>query len=85
MHNFIGINNKMNNFRKGTFLDAFDEPTYLTFALDFNFDDSPKEGIGLIDEATLWSSPLFNHQKDNPKSSDAINFLKNITTFNEQP
>ena len=77
MHNFIGINNKMNNFRKGTFLDAFDEPTYLTFALDFNFDDSPKEGIGLIDEATLWSSPLFNHQKDNPKSSDAINFLKN--------
>ena len=57
-HNFTGLTTKDNNFRKGVFLDSFDEPTYLTFALDFNFDDSPV--ITDVDEANLWNSPLFS-------------------------
>lgn len=75
-HNFLGINNKMQNFRKGTYLDAFDEPTYLTFALDFKFEDDSPSQSSLASEARLGTSPLFNQGRD-PKSSDAITFLKN--------
>ncbi len=57
-HNFTGLTAKDNNFKKGTFLDSFDEPTYLTFALDFNFDETPATTD--VDEANLWNSPLFS-------------------------
>jgi hypothetical protein len=56
MHNFYGVRNKVDNFKKGFFLDPYDQPTYLTFALDFRF-----EGIevdSLMDDG-LWKSPLF--------------------------
>jgi hypothetical protein len=76
MHNFIGINNKMSNFRKGTYLDAYDEPTYLTFALDFKFEDDSVTGASLASESALSQSPLFIDGKD-PKSNTAITFLTN--------
>ena len=56
MHNFYGVRNKVDNFKKGFFLDPYDQPTYLTFALDFRF-----EGIDVdstLDDG-LWKSPLF--------------------------
>ena len=68
MHNFIGIKNKTNNFRKGFFTDPYDEPTFLTFAIDFNFEGIP---TSLVDNH-LWQSPLFGESKDS-----AINFLIN--------
>lgn len=68
-HNFIGLNIKHKNFRKGIYVDPYDEPTYLTFALDFKFDEipvpSPASEIGLM------NSPLFN----TGGYSSAINFL----------
>ena len=69
MHNFIGLNLKHDNFRKSTFMDAFDEPTYLTFALDFNMEPIP--GRAPADESLLWNSPLFD------QDHGAINFLIN--------
>lgn len=67
MHNFLGIKNKVDNFRKGVFTDPYDEPTFFTFAIDFLFD-------GLEDTAVsdlfLWSSPIFNE-----KEGGMINFL----------
>lgn len=77
MHNFLGINNKMNNFRKGTFLDAFDEPTYLTFALDFKFENAVIEGSSDVDESRLWGSPLFEYDQNNASADTAANFLNN--------
>lgn len=69
-HNFIGLNNKMDNFRKGIFTDPFDEPTFLTFALDFKFDDSIT--ADMIDEVSLERSPLFSTGKNS-----AAEFLVN--------
>lgn len=60
MHNFIGLNRKHDNFRKSTFIDPFDEPTYLTFALDFMFETVPSHSS--IDEINLWNSPLFKEK-----------------------
>lgn len=59
MHNFIGITNKANNFRKGVFTDPFDEPVYLTFALDFQFEET----VSNIMENHLWESPIFSGDK----------------------
>jgi hypothetical protein len=71
MHNFYGIKNKVDNFRKGVFTDPYDEPTFLTFAIDFKFDDldnvSPVDNFDL----ELWKSPLFS------ESDGAIKFLQN--------
>jgi hypothetical protein len=53
MHNFYGIQNKVNTFRKGLNFDRYDEPTWLTFSIDFRFEESPTFGD------VLWSSPLF--------------------------
>lgn len=54
MHNFYGVRNKVDNFRKGLFLDPYDQPTYLTFALDFRF-----ESVNGVTNDFLWTSPLF--------------------------
>jgi hypothetical protein len=54
MHNFYGIRTKVNNFRKGTILDAYDQPTYISFALDFRFEETNNFSD------LLWSSPLFS-------------------------
>jgi len=59
MHNFIGITNKANNFRKGVFTDPYDEPVYLTFALDFQFEET----VSNLMENHLWESPLFSGDK----------------------
>jgi len=67
-HNFYGIKNKVDNFRKGTFIDPYDEPTYLTFALDFNFDDAEI----VYDSTHLAVSPLFGEREDS-----MVTFLKN--------
>jgi hypothetical protein len=69
MHNFLGLTNKFDNFRKGIFVDPYDEPTYLTFALDFRFDNTPEVEGG--SEAALLNSPLFNEQSAN----SAIKYL----------
>lgn len=68
MHNFIGITRKSDNFRKGFFTDPYDEPTFLTFAIDFNFEGNPTS----LTSAHLWESPLFGEGQDS-----AINFLTN--------
>lgn len=71
MHNFIGLNLKHDNFRKGLFFDGYDEPTYLTFAIDFKFESVPVRDESALD-SMLWNSPLFA----NPEVTDsAINFL----------
>jgi hypothetical protein len=67
MHNFIGIQNKTDNFRKGVFVDPFDEPVFLTFALDFRFEEVPAPSP----EAMLKQSPLFATE------NGAISFLNN--------
>jgi hypothetical protein len=43
MHNFINTFNNVERFRKGRFgaLDRQEDPTFLTFSIDFNFDDAP--------------------------------------------
>ena len=68
MHNFLGIKNKVDNFRKGVFTDPYDEPTFLTFALDFNFDNTSAS----FADAHLWDSPLFGERNDS-----MISFLSN--------
>lgn len=68
-HNFIGLNIKHKNFRKGIYVDPYDEPTYLTFALDFKFDEIPVPNPA--SEIGLMNSPLFN----TGGYSSAINFL----------
>lgn len=70
-HNFIGLNNKHKSFRKGIFVDPFDEPTYLTFALDFKFEETP--ATNPTAEVNLENSPLFN----TTSSASAIQFLTN--------
>ena len=65
MHNFYGVRNKVDNFRKGFFLDPYDQPTYLTFALDFRF-----ETANTTVNDFLWSSPLFEKGgEDSPNSA----------------
>ena len=62
--NFLDISNKTNRFRKGFMNgDPFDEPTYLTFAIDFDFTGE------MIDPFTnMTASPLFN-ETDNIASA----------------
>jgi len=67
MHNFLGIKNKVDTFRKGSFTDPYDEPTFLTFAIDFNFDN-----IATIPDLHLWDSPLFGERE-----GSALKFLDN--------
>lgn len=71
MHNFLGIQNKVNNFRKGLYTDPYDEPTYLMFALDFNFDEPNTSMSG---DTFLWRSPLFS---DRPGQDSAMQYLTN--------
>lgn len=54
MHNFYGIRAKTNSFRKGYLIDAYDQPTFLSFALDFRF-----EATDTLVRDLLWASPLF--------------------------
>jgi hypothetical protein len=68
MHNFLGIRNKVNNFRKGVFTDPYDEPTFLTFALDFHFENTKAS----FADGHLWDSPLFGEKNDS-----MISFLSN--------
>lgn len=67
-HNFYGIRNKTDNFRKGFFTDPYDEPTFLTFALDFAFEPIDAR----VGDIQLWDSPLFRTNADT-----AVDFLKN--------
>ncbi len=69
MHNFIQTTRNANNFRKGFLIDPFDEPTFLTFSIDFNLDTEPKN-VG-YEDSKLWESPLFNAGR----KWGAINFL----------
>lgn len=67
-HNFYGIKNKTDNFRKGFFTDPYDEPTFLTFAIDFMFE--PIDSV--VADTQLWESPLFKQRGDS-----IVEFLKN--------
>ena len=67
MHNFLGVKSKVDTFRKGSFTDPYDEPTFLTFAIDFNFDNT-----STISDLHLWDSPLFGE-----KEGSALKFLEN--------
>ena len=67
-HNFYGIKNKVDNFRKGTFMDPYDEPTFLTFELDFKFEDTSS----IVQDTRLSESPLFIE-----RSGGIVEFLKN--------
>lgn len=65
--NFLNNERHLANFRKGIVRDRFDEPTYLTFSLDFNFDSYLRE------DDFLASSPLFQTKEGSKQS--AINYL----------
>lgn len=66
MHNFYGVQNKINNFKKGSFIDPYDEPTYLTFALDFHFETLSNDTMDPIE-----CSPLFEEPNGNNNSAMA--------------
>jgi len=68
MHNFYGVQNKINNFKKGSFIDPYDEPTYLTFALDFHF-----ETLGDTHMDPIECSPLF--EEPNGSNNSAMAYL----------
>lgn len=67
-HNFYGIKYKVDNFRKGVYVDPYDEPTFLTFAIDFNFDTTNT----IFNDYQLTQSPLFDES-----TNGIIEFLKN--------
>jgi len=71
MYNFINVFNNVERFRRG-YIEApegRDEPTFLTFSIDFDFESTfNNEFFGLYD------SPLF--QETDPQYS-AIHFLEN--------
>jgi len=68
--NFFNLQQLDDNFRKGIIRDKYDEPTYLTFSLDFDLDKP------LFDQRLLLnSSPLFNTEEG--KSQSAVNYLMN--------
>jgi hypothetical protein len=66
MHNFTRITERANKFRKAVLYDKYDEPTYLTFALDFQFEPLPTQ----LGENLLWNSYLFSENGEG-----AIKFL----------
>ena len=66
--NFLNLERHTNNFRKGIQQDHFDEPTYLTFSLEFDLDSPMQDSSNFLN-----SSPLFN-TKDG-SSQSAINYL----------
>lgn len=68
--NFLNTERHDANFRKGIVRDRFDEPTYLTFSLDFNLD---QEFMGYEESNFLAKSPLFNTNPE--KSQSAVNYL----------
>jgi hypothetical protein len=54
MYNFFNVTRNVGRFRRGYVTDPFDEPTYLSFGIDFIFD-----GLDPFHENSLWASPLF--------------------------
>lgn len=69
---------KVNLFRKGFMqYDGFDEPTYLTFVLDFDF-----SGLMTDDMTSLPASPLFSEATINPAEikTSAIQYLNSKYT-----
>lgn len=54
MYNFFNVTRNVSTFRRGYVTDPYDEPTYLSFGLDFHF-----EGLDPLTEYSLWDSPLF--------------------------
>ncbi len=55
MYNFYNVTRNISNFKRGYVTDPYDEPTYLSFGIDFNFDGLET----LTGENHLWESPLF--------------------------
>ena len=55
MYNFYNVTRNISNFRRGYVTDPYDEPTFLSFGIDFNFDGLET----LTGENHLWESPLF--------------------------
>ena len=68
--NFLNNERHTIDFRKGIVRDRFDEPTYLTFSLDFTLDEKFQ---GYRQDDFLAVSPLFNQTEG--KSQSAINYL----------
>jgi len=66
--NFLNLERHTNNFRKGIQQDNFDEPTYLTFSLEFDLDSPMQDSSNFLN-----SSPLFN--TEDGSSQSAINYL----------
>ncbi len=62
MHNFYGITNKVNTFRKGLNLDRYDEPTYLTFSIDFGFDNGGQVFDDIEAGSPLFANPNVSNQ-----------------------
>ena len=54
MYNFFNVTRNVSTFRRGYVTDPYDEPTYLSFGIDFHF-----EGLDPLTEYSLWDSPLF--------------------------
>jgi hypothetical protein len=54
MYNFFNVARNVSNFRRGYVTDPYDEPTYLSFGIDFSFN-----GLDPTHVNSLWASPLF--------------------------
>ena len=67
MFNFFNVARSVNGFRRGYVTDPFDEPTYLSFGIDFSFD-----GLDNLTVNSLWASPLFAQGSTaNPNSASS--------------
>lgn len=67
MFNFFNVARNVNGFRRGYVTDPFDEPTYLSFGIDFSFD-----GLDNLTVNSLWASPLFAQGSTaNPNSASS--------------
>lgn len=81
MHNFLGLRQKFDNFRKGVFIDPLDEPTFLTFAIDFNFEGINVNG-NMDPDSYLWESPLFKDSDQNLSNSNSAQAFLNSRGYN---
>lgn len=71
MYNFFNVTGNVSRFRRGYLIDPYDEPTYLSFGIDFAF-----EGLDPLTIDSLWSSPLFKKSdKTGVSTNSAMTYL----------
>ena len=75
MYNFFNVTGNVSRFRRGYLIDPYDEPTYLSFGIDFAF-----EGLNPLTIDSLWASPLFKKSdKTGVATNSAMTYLGNVS------